>query len=59
MIDFGDWYLEDCEHGKSDVVEGCDASIWSSPFLQANTNIRVAEVRTPSEQNSYDVGGGW
>ena len=39
-------YLEDCEHGKANVVEGGDSVVGSLPLFKTDRNIEVAGVRT-------------
>ena len=36
--------LEDCEHGKADVVEGGDPVVGPLPLLQADGHVLVAHV---------------
>ena len=39
-------HLEDCEHGKADVVEGGDPVVGPLPLLQADGHGQVAGVGT-------------
>ena len=39
-------YLEHCEHGKADVVEGGDSIVGALPLLQADGHGQVAGVGT-------------